>query len=41
VLTERAKGQPFDSGRYEVHEEALDAPKSPLPAPRALVRPVG
>ena len=38
VLREAAPGNPFDNGRFEIVEEAIDAPDVRPPTPRELVK---
>jgi radical SAM protein with 4Fe4S-binding SPASM domain len=38
VLRENAPGNPFDNGRFEIIEEAFDAPDPQPPTPRDLVK---
>jgi hypothetical protein len=40
VLKESAPGKPFDNGRFELVEEAFDAPDPKPPTPRELVKKV-
>lgn len=38
VLKEKAPGQPFDNGRFDIVEEAFDAPDPKPPTPRDLMK---